>query len=141
MVAEKLNYVVQRPEQERQTRTKVRRHTIQKNSQKALPMDLPYAIVLCIAAICMLYICISYLQVHASISTRIQNIEQLELRLETLKSENDAMATRINTSIDLDYVYEVATQELGMVYANKEQVRLYDKTESEYVRQYEDIPN
>lgn len=27
-----------------------------------------------------------------------------------------------------------------MVYANKDQVLLYDKTESEYVRQYEDIP-
>ena len=28
-----------------------------------------------------------------------------------------------------------------MVYANKDQVRLYNKTESEYVRQYEDIPD
>ena len=27
-----------------------------------------------------------------------------------------------------------------MVYANRNQVLLYDKTESEYVRQYEDIP-
>ncbi len=140
MVAEKLNYVVRQPERERQTPTKVRRHTIRRNNQKALSMDLPYVVILCIAAMCMLYICVSYLQVHASISTRIQNIEQLELRLEQLKSENDATATRINTSIDLDYIYEVATQELGMVYANKEQVRLYDKTESEYVRQYEDIP-
>jgi hypothetical protein len=43
-------------------------------------------------------------------------------------------------SSDLDYVYKVATEELGMVYANKNQVRLYNKTESEYVRQYEDIP-
>ena len=42
--------------------------------------------------------------------------------------------------MDLDYVYKVATEELGMVYANKDQVRLYNKTESEYVRQYEDIP-
>ena len=31
-------------------------------------------------------------------------------------------------------------KELGMVYAKKDQVLLYDKTESEYVRQYEDIP-
>ncbi len=27
-----------------------------------------------------------------------------------------------------------------MVYANKDQVLLYNKSESEYVRQYEDIP-
>ena len=50
------------------------------------------------------------------------------------------METRINTSLDLDYVYRVATEELGMVYPNKNQVILYNKTESEYVRQYEDIP-
>ena len=31
-------------------------------------------------------------------------------------------------------------KELGMVYANKNQVLLFDKSESEYVRQYEDIP-
>ena len=59
---------------------------------------------------------------------------------EKLKGDNDALLTRINTSVDLDYVYKVATEELGMVYANKDQVRLYNKTESEYVRQYEDIP-
>ena len=27
-----------------------------------------------------------------------------------------------------------------MVYANKDQVLMYNRTESEYVRQYEDIP-
>ena len=31
-------------------------------------------------------------------------------------------------------------EDLGMVYANKDQVIMYNKTESEYVRQYEDIP-
>ncbi len=51
------------------------------------------------------------------------------------------MQVRINASIDLDHIYKVATEELGMVYANPEQVLLYDKTESEYVRQYEDIPD
>ena len=56
------------------------------------------------------------------------------------QAENDALETSINTSIDLNEIYEIATKELGMVYANKDQVLLYDKTESEYVRQYEDIP-
>ena len=42
--------------------------------------------------------------------------------------------------MSLDHVYQVATEELGMVYAGKDQVLLYDKTESEYVRQNEDIP-
>ena len=72
---------------------------------------------------------------------RMDNIKKLEQELDALKSENDTTQTRINTSVDLDYVYKVATEELGMVYAGKNQVRLYHQTESEYVRQYEDIPN
>ena len=34
----------------------------------------------------------------------------------------------------------MATTQLGMVYADRNQVIRYKKTESEYVRQYEDIP-
>ena len=86
------------------------------------------------------YICVSYLKLQSSVTARLNHIESLEESIEKLKGDNDALLTRINTSVDLDYVYKVATEELGMVYANKDQVRLYNKTESEYVRQYEDIP-
>ena len=85
-------------------------------------------------------ICVSYLKLQSSVTARLNHIESLEESIEKLKGDNDALLTRINTSVDLDYVYKVATEELGMVYANKDQVRLYNKTESEYVRQYEDIP-
>lgn len=115
-------------------------HSVRRNQEKALHMDLPYVVMLTFAAVCALYICVSYLHVQSSITGRIHHIEQLEKELEQLKSENDALQTRINTEIDLDHVYKVATEELGMVYANRKQVILYDKTESEYVRQYEDIP-
>ena len=77
---------------------------------------------------------------QSSMTAKIHNIETLEQQLEQLRSENDALQTRINTDMDLDHIYKVATEELGMVYANRNQVLLYDKTESEYVRQYEDIP-
>lgn len=117
-------------------------HTVapRRGQERALPMELPFVIMLTIAAICTLYLCVSYLQLQSSITARLDRIEALEERIETLKADNDALETRINTSVDLDYIYKVATEELGMVYANKNQVRLYDKTESEYVRQYEDIP-
>ena len=118
------------------------RHAVtpRRGQERALPMELPFVIMLTIVAICTLYLCVSYLQLQSSITARLDHIEYLEERIETLKADNDALETRINTSVDLDYVYKVATEELGMVYANKNQVRLYNKTESEYVRQYEDIP-
>lgn len=114
--------------------------TVRRNQEKALQMNLPYVIVLTVAAVCTLYLCISYLQLQSSIAARLNHIEALEESIEKKRTDNDALETRINTSVDLDYVYKVATEELGMVYANKDQVRMYNKTESEYVRQYEDIP-
>lgn len=115
-------------------------YTVRRNQEKALHMNLPYVLMLTLAAFCVLSICVNYLHVQSGINARVANIEKLERDVEQLKAENDALETRINTSIDLDHIYQVATQELGMVYANRHQVLLYDKTESEYVRQYEDIP-
>jgi cell division protein FtsL len=103
-------------------------------------MDLPYVIMLTLASICTLYLCVNYLHLQSAITARMHNIEAMEEKLEKMRTENDALETSINTSIDLNEIYEIATKELGMVYAKKDQVLLYDKTESEYVRQYEDIP-
>lgn len=103
-------------------------------------MDLPFVIMLTAASIATLFLCINYLRLQSSVTTKLKNIETLEKEIDNLKTENDALETRINTSMDLDYIYQVATEELGMVYANKDQIRLYKKTESEYVRQYENVP-
>ena len=71
----------------------------------------------------------------------MDNIKSMETRLERLRTENDALEQSIDNSVDLNYVYQVAVNELGMVHAGSDNVILYDKTESEYVRQYENIPN
>ena len=131
---------LQMPERPLVTREKRHTVTVGRSQEKALPMDLPYVLMLTLAAICTLYLCVNYLQLQSTVAARLNHIEALEKSIETLKADNDARETRINTSVDLDYVYKVATEELGMVYANKNQVRLYNRTESEYVRQYEDIP-
>lgn len=125
---------------ERQKPKKKVSYRVRRNQERALQMNMPYVFMLTVALVCTLYLCINYLQVQSTMTTRIHNIETIEKELEFLKSENDAAETRINTSLDLDYVYRVATEELGMVYPNKNQVILYNKTESEYVRQNEDIP-
>jgi len=129
-----------RQEREREEELRKRRRAAARNQEKALQMNLFSVLLLTVAVICTLYICVSYLKLQSSVTARLNHIESLEESIEKLKGDNDALLTRINTSVDLDYVYKVATEELGMVYANKDQVRLYNKTESEYVRQYEDIP-
>ena len=129
---------ISNPERVRRNRPVSRR--VKRNQDKALYMDAPYVFALTVAAICTLFLCINYLTMQSSITTKVKEIASVEKEIENLKAQNDALETRIKTSVDLDYVYKVATEELGMVYANKDQVRLYNKTESEYVRQNENIP-
>ncbi len=128
----------EQPRQREHTMAEI--HTVRRNREKALQMDLPYVIILSVAIACVLVILVNYLHVQSSINAKIYHIEALETELETLRTENDALETRIHTNINLDRIYQIATEELGMVYANRNQVLLYDKTESEYVRQYENIP-
>lgn len=125
-----------RRRQQEQPRPARRVHSHAKQST----VDLPYVIIMGIAGIVALLICINYLRVQSSVTTSLKNIEAYESRLEALKTENDALESNINTSINMDHIYTVATQELGMVYAHKDQIINYDRTESEYVRQYGDIP-
>ncbi|MDO4939310.1 MAG: cell division protein FtsL [Lachnospiraceae bacterium] len=111
----------------------------QKRVQNALSMDAPYVIVLTLALVLVLGMCIAYLKVQADITARIKNIEAQEKILEQYIADNDALESRINAGIDLDEIYTIATEELGMVYANKDQVLTYDKTPTEYVRQNDNI--
>ena len=125
----------------RQESTPYLKKQIRRNQERALTMDLPYVMMLSAAAVCALGICVSYLHQQSAMQARLAHIETLEQQLENQRAENDTLKTRINTSVNLDYIYKVATEELGMVYAGKDQVLLYDQTESEYIRQNEDIPN
>lgn len=131
---------------ESEQREQVKRHVrraqgAQKRAAQAdLSIDLPSLFMLTVAVIATLFICFNYLRLTASIDSRMTTIEGLETELENLKTENDALEQSIDTSVDLNYVYSVAVNELGMIHAGKDNIINYDKTESEYVRQYEDIP-
>lgn len=71
------------------------KHAVRRNQEKALYMNGPYVLALTIAALIALVLCMNYLHKQASITTRINHIEDLELKLENLKSENDALQTRM----------------------------------------------
>ena len=82
-------------------------------------------------------LCFRYIQLQTEVNTRIHKIE---VQLDKLRQKNDALQNAINTSVNPEEVYEIATKELGMVYPGENQVIEYKKSESEYVRQYENIP-
>ena len=97
-------------------------------------------LVLAVAAIVTLVICVQYVQLQSEITYHLKRINRLETELNDLMLLNNETDKRINLYIDLDYIYQVATQELGMRYANKDQILRYNNSGAEYVRQYKDIP-
>ena len=100
-----------------------------------------FVMFLAAASVLVLAVSVNYLKVQASISARITNIEVLETELEQLKNVNEAAESRIAAASDIKLIYKRATEELGMVYPDDSQVIYYDRTEIEYVQQYEDIPS
>ena len=57
-----------------------------------------------------------------------------------LKADNDEAYKRINTAVDLDAVRETAINDLGMFYATGDQIVYYSVDKSDYMNQYNEIP-
>lgn len=117
----------------------VQRH--QAGKERVQYVNIFYTVFLAAAAVMVLWSCVNYLQLQAETTSRVKNIAALETQLENLRKENDDNYTRIMISVDLDYIKEVAINELGMVYASEDQVILYDGGTRDYVRQNAEIPD
>lgn len=103
-------------------------------------MSQAYFYIFTLASIFTLFMFYRYISIRTEVTYGASNIANLEKKLQTLKTQNDAVETSLNSYIDLQKVYEKATQEYGMVHANKDQVIIYKKNESEYIQQNDEIP-
>lgn len=126
------------PSRERQPERRERRHAEKSNVQY---VNVLYMIFLAAASCMVLWSCVNYLQLQAETTSRVKHIASLETELEDLRKENNDNYTRIMTSVDLDHIRDVAINELGMVYAEPNQVILYDGGTDDYVRQSGSIPS
>ncbi|MCI8416450.1 MAG: hypothetical protein HFI33_02910 [Lachnospiraceae bacterium] len=99
-----------------------------------------YVVVLAVCAAVTLWVCTGYLKMQAENTRKVKNIAALEKQLTALRTENDDEYNRLLSSVDLNKIRETAIEELGMVYANADQVVLYDSHTNDYVRQYGEIP-
>jgi hypothetical protein len=70
----------------------------------------------------------------------MKHIASLESQLTDLRADNDAKYKEIVTSVDLNYIKDVAINELGMTYASEEQVVYFSIENENFMDQYSDIP-
>ncbi len=103
--------------------------------------ELPYAMVLVATVLFALISCCQYIQIRTNVEYRIRQTEELERQYIRFQNEN-ILAEKILFQIpNLNEVYEIATKELGMVQAQADNVIVYDRTNSEFVYQTDNIPN
>lgn len=131
-----------RPEQTRQQElpyyAKVRKADAQRGLK--LAMNPVFAVFLAISVVAALGACTLMLSMQAKVSSQSDTISILQSEIETMADDNNAYEARINSNVDLEQIRETAINQLGMVYPSEDQVVYYHLTESDYVRQYRDVP-
>lgn len=115
-------------------------HQVKRNRRKALRVNQGYVVFLGIAAILALIVCVNYIQLQSKLTSHSKNITAMQEELADLKEENNTRYNAVMDSVNLDEIREKAQKELGMVYASSDQVVEYQSPSSDYVKQYEDIP-
>lgn len=138
----------QRPERapQRQTnyRTSAQRAQAQKRREqadKALAFDLRYTAFVVAAVAIMVVACVYMLYMESRINAQQSNINAMTSKLEKLENENTSYEMSLNSMYTLDDIYDVASNELGMVYAKKGQIVYYESASEDYVKQYQDVPS
>lgn len=121
-------------------RKKNRRNAARRNREKAMYMGRGQVVFLTVCALISAAAAAGYIQIQAQVSSSMRQIAALESKVTDLKADNDAKYKSITTSVDLDYVKEVAINELGMKYAAEDQVVYYSIDKNNFMDQYQDIP-
>ena len=81
-----------------------------------------------------------YLGLRGDIALHASNIAALESKLVELRSDNKATQSRISAAEDIEHIRKTAMKEFGMVYPEEDQIVTYAVEESDYMYQYQNIP-
>ena len=113
---------------------------VQKNRNRALHINAAYVIFLAVAATVVLLLCVNYVRLQSELTRRSKHVTALQEELADLKEENTTKYNAVVDSVNLDEIRERAINQLGMTYAAADQIVEYDNPASDYVKQYENIP-
>lgn len=113
---------------------------VRRNREKAAHMNVGYVAFLVLALCVASVVLIGYIRLQAENTAALETIAQKESQLNSMKLANDEEYSRIISSVDLEYVKDVAINELGMQYAQEGQIVEVETQGDDYVRQYQDMP-
>ncbi len=114
-------------------------HTTRKNRDKALYMNLGYVLFLVVALVSAAVLLIGYVRLQSEITLCVKNIANLESALNSLRLYNEEEYNRALSTVDLEEIRRIAISELGMRYADEDQIINVYGEGSDYVRQLTQI--
>ncbi|MBQ9232886.1 MAG: hypothetical protein IJ167_02465 [Lachnospiraceae bacterium] len=117
-----------------------RERKITKKADRALAFDFRYTMFVMASILIVVCACLFMLHMESQISEKKNHINNMENELEALEDDNAALKLSLESMYSLDDIYDVATNELGMVYAKKGQIVYYESANEDYVKQYQDVP-
>lgn len=130
----------ERIRREREEELRQKRRLARRKQENALRMSRSYVLFLTMAVVVFGMFAAMYIQIQSSITARMNTISSLESQIADVKADNDEAYKRINTSVDLDSIRDVAMQQLGMSYAKESQIVYYSVGDDDYMNQYGEIP-
>lgn len=131
-----------REKEERKARERKRqaKQAARVNQQRAMLMNPGYVVFLSAAVILTVAVCVLLLKLQAEIHHSMGQIATLESQVLELKTDNDAALNKIQRSVDLEHVRDVAINQMGMKYPTQEQIIYFQVDADDYMNQYQDIP-
>ena len=84
--------------------------------------------------------CTAYINLRNNLIANQKEVERLESRVAALRLENEEEYDRIMGAVDMEEIKRVAMNELNMKYPDSGQVSVTESHDSDYVRQYKEIP-
>jgi hypothetical protein len=103
-------------------------------------LELPYISLLAVAVLFAILSCCNFIRLTTDAHYRVQNISSLQSDYYSLYTGNELLEKELQQITNLSNIYAIAVGELGMVPVDEEHVILYERTNSEYVYQTENIP-
>lgn len=113
---------------------------VARNRARAKKMSPGYVLFLAGAMVVLCMMLASYLNMKAELTVSTKRVASLEQQLNNLKLANDEELERIEGSINLEEIKQIAVEELGMSYAKAGQVVTISDEGSDYVRQLKELP-
>ena len=112
-----------------------------RNRERARHMDMRYVVFLSVCAVLTVMICISFLKQQTICTYNQKRVTELTTKLNNLKIENDTTYNEIVSGVDLQKLKQRAIDDLGMTYPSQSQIVTYQSPDSDYVKQYGEIPS